>query len=182
MRVLRRLLLCATILVPLPVAAQEKAALVADSVAITGDTTLVAEGHVEVFYKGTRLTASRILYDQPTDRLTIDGPIVLDDGRGQIVLADQGALSGDLANVASALWHFEPTFDRAVAEVLAGTFKAADYGVYSFLKEGGCSLAPLGSFEGKVPAEAMALVAQREAAIRDGSFTVAIDDSEPKSS
>ncbi|SNX70536.1 LPS-assembly protein [Cereibacter ovatus] len=98
MRVLRRLLLCATILVPLPVAAQEKAALVADSVAITGDTTLVAEGHVEVFYKGTRLTASRILYDQPTDRLTIDGPIVLDDGRGQIVLADQGALSGDLAN------------------------------------------------------------------------------------
>ncbi|MEH6772396.1 MAG: BMP family protein [Cereibacter changlensis] len=84
--------------------------------------------------------------------------------------------------VASALWHFEPTFDKAVAEVMVGTFTAADYGVYSFMKEGGCSLAPLGTFEAKVPDSAKALVAEREAAIRDGSFTVAIDDSEPKSS
>ena len=82
--------------------------------------------------------------------------------------------------VASALWHFEPTLDRAIAEVKAGTFRAADYGVYSFMKEGGCSIAPLGTFEGKVPAEAMAMVAEKEKAIKDGSFTVAIDDSEPK--
>ena len=62
--------------------------------------------------------------------------------------------------VASALWHFEPTLAEAIAEVKAGTFKAADYGVYSFMKEGGCSLAPLGTFEGKVPEDAMALVAE----------------------
>ena len=84
--------------------------------------------------------------------------------------------------VASALWHFEPTLDKAIAEVNAGTFKADDYGVYSFMKEGGCSLAPLGTFEGKVPAEAVALVAEKEKAIKDGSFSVTIDDSEPKSS
>ncbi|HEV7255217.1 MAG TPA: BMP family protein [Mesorhizobium sp.] len=84
--------------------------------------------------------------------------------------------------VASALWHFEPTLDKAIAEVKGGTFKAADYGVYSFMKEGGCSVSPLGTFEGKVPAEAMALVAEREAAIKNGSFTVEIDDSEPKGS
>jgi basic membrane protein A and related proteins len=66
--------------------------------------------------------------------------------------------------------------------VLAGTFKAANYGVYSYMKEGGCSLSPLGTFEGKVPAEAMALVAEREAAIRAGTFTVTVDDTEPKSS
>jgi basic membrane lipoprotein Med (substrate-binding protein (PBP1-ABC) superfamily) len=83
--------------------------------------------------------------------------------------------------VASALWHFEPTLDKAIAEVKAGTFKAADYGVYSFMKNGGCSLAPLGTFEGKVPAELMAKVAEKEKAIKDGSFTVEIDDSEPKS-
>ncbi len=83
--------------------------------------------------------------------------------------------------VASALWHFEPTLDKAIAEVKAGTFKAADYGVYSFMKEGGCSLAPLGTFEGKVPAEAMAKVAEKEKAIKDGSFTVEINDGEPKS-
>jgi len=84
--------------------------------------------------------------------------------------------------VASALWDFAPTLAKAIAEVKAGTFKAADYGLYSFMKEGGCSLAPLGTFEGKVPAEAMALVAEKEKAIKDGSFTVAINDDEPKSS
>ncbi|MEL6678920.1 MAG: BMP family protein [Pseudomonadota bacterium] len=84
--------------------------------------------------------------------------------------------------VASALWHFEPTLDAAIAEVQAGTFAAADYGVYSFMKEGGCSLAPLGTFEGKVPEEAMALVQRREDAIRNGGYVVEIDDSEPVSS
>jgi basic membrane lipoprotein Med (substrate-binding protein (PBP1-ABC) superfamily) len=83
--------------------------------------------------------------------------------------------------VASALWHFEPTLDTAVARVKDGSFKAEDYGVYSFMKHGGCSLAPLGTFEGKVPAEVMTKVGEREAAIKDGSFTVEIDDNEPKS-
>ncbi len=84
--------------------------------------------------------------------------------------------------VASALWHFEPTMNAALAAVMAGSFTAENYGMYSFMKEGGCSLAPLGTFEGKVPEAATALVAEREAAIRDGSFTVEIDDGEPKSS
>jgi basic membrane lipoprotein Med (substrate-binding protein (PBP1-ABC) superfamily) len=83
--------------------------------------------------------------------------------------------------VASALWHFEPTLDAAVAAVRAGTFEAADYGVYSLMKNGGCSLAPLGTFEGKVPEAAMQLVDERKAAIRAGTFTVEVDDSEPKS-
>jgi basic membrane protein A len=82
--------------------------------------------------------------------------------------------------VASALWHFEPTLDAAIAQVKGGAFEAADYGIYSFMKEGGSSLAPLGTFEGKVPEAATALVAERTAAIMDGSFVVEIDDSEPK--
>ena len=84
--------------------------------------------------------------------------------------------------VASALWHFEPTMTAAIAAVKAGNFVADNYGVYSYMKSGGCSLAPLGTFEGKVPEAAMALVAEREAAIRAGTFTVTVDDSEPKSS
>ncbi|WP_145103617.1 BMP family protein [Cereibacter sediminicola] len=104
--------------------------------------------------------------------------------RGVLAIGNVIDTQGDYPDtvVASALWHFEPTFDRAVEEVQAGSFKAADYGVYSFMKEGGSSLAPLGTFEDKVPEEARALVAEREAAIRAGTFTVAIDDSEPKSS
>jgi len=84
--------------------------------------------------------------------------------------------------VASALWHFEPTLDHAIEKVKGGSFAAEDYGEYSSMKHGGCSLAPLGSFEGKVPADVMAKVAEREKAIKAGSFTVEINDNEPKSS
>ncbi|MEO3384660.1 BMP family protein [Mesorhizobium sp. CAU 1741] len=83
--------------------------------------------------------------------------------------------------VASAIWHFEPTLDKAIAEVKAGTFTAADYGVYSFMKEGGCSLAPLGTFEDKVPDNIKAMVADKEAAIKAGTFVVEINDEEPTS-
>jgi basic membrane protein A and related proteins len=83
--------------------------------------------------------------------------------------------------VASALWHFEPTLDTAIGKVTKGEFKAEDYGIYSYMKNGGCSLAPLGTFEGKVPAEAMKLVQEKEAAIKSGEFTVEINDEEPKS-
>lgn len=82
--------------------------------------------------------------------------------------------------VASAIWHFEPTMDAAIAAVKAGTFTAADYGTYSFMKEGGCSLAPFGTFEGKIPQAALDLVAAKAAAIKDGSLSVAINDDEPK--
>ncbi|WP_298438371.1 BMP family protein [uncultured Jannaschia sp.] len=84
--------------------------------------------------------------------------------------------------VASAIWHFEPTLDAAIAAVKAGEFTAADYGRFSFMDRGGSSLAPLGTFEGRVPQEALDLVAEREAAIRAGEFSVEINDDEPKSS
>jgi basic membrane protein A len=84
--------------------------------------------------------------------------------------------------VVSALWHFEPTLKAAVDRVRDGSFKAEDYGVFSFMKHGGCSLSPLGTFDGKVPAETMALVLEREAAIKAGLHSVEIVDSEPKSS
>jgi basic membrane protein A len=84
--------------------------------------------------------------------------------------------------VASALWHFEPTLTAALDAIAAGAFKADNYGVYSYMAAGGCSLAPLGTFEGKVPEAAMTLVAEREAAIKAGTHTVTIDDTEPKSS
>lgn len=84
--------------------------------------------------------------------------------------------------VASAIWHFEPTLDAAIAAVQNGTFTADDYGKYSFMSEEGSSLAPLGTFEGKVPQEAIDMVAEKEAAIKDGSFSVTINDETPTSS
>jgi basic membrane lipoprotein Med (substrate-binding protein (PBP1-ABC) superfamily) len=104
--------------------------------------------------------------------------------RGVLAIGNVIDTQGDYPDtvVASALWHFEPTLNAALAAVAAGGFTADDYGRYSFMKEGGSSLAPLGSFEGKVPEAAVKLVAEREAAIRAGSFAVAIDDGAPKSS
>lgn len=83
--------------------------------------------------------------------------------------------------VASALWHFEPSADRAIKLVKEGKFTAEDYGQYSMMKYKGSSLAPLGSFEKKVPADIVAKMKAKEKAIVDGKFTVKVDDSQPKS-
>jgi basic membrane protein A and related proteins len=84
--------------------------------------------------------------------------------------------------VASALWNMEPSIDRALKLVKDGKFKAEDYGPYSMMKHKGSELAPLGTFEKKVPAEIVAKVKARQDAILAGKFTVKVDDSQPKSS
>jgi LPS-assembly protein len=95
-RLLTCLLLALTL--ALPARAQEQATLISDSIEITGDTRLIAAGNVEVFYKGRRLKASRIVFDQATDRLVIEGPIVLTEASGNtIILASQAELQADLA-------------------------------------------------------------------------------------
>jgi basic membrane lipoprotein Med (substrate-binding protein (PBP1-ABC) superfamily) len=82
--------------------------------------------------------------------------------------------------VASALWNMEPTIDLAIKTVKAGQFKAEDYGPYSMMKHKGSELSPLGTFEGKVPKAVMDKVAARQKEILAGTFTVKIDDSQPK--
>ena len=84
--------------------------------------------------------------------------------------------------VASALWHMEPTIERALKAVGAGKFKAEDYGMYSMMKHKGSELAPLGTFEKKIPAELVAKVRAKERAILDGKFSVLVDDNAPKGS
>jgi basic membrane protein A len=83
--------------------------------------------------------------------------------------------------VSSALWNMEPSIDRALKLVKEGKFKAEDYAQYSTMKYKGAELAPLGTFEKKVPAEIVAKVKAREKEILDGKFTVKVDDSQPKS-
>ncbi|WP_157118677.1 BMP family protein [Azohydromonas lata] len=82
--------------------------------------------------------------------------------------------------VASALWNMEPTIEAALKKVKAGQFAAEDYGLYSAMKHKGAELAPLGTFEAKVPADLKAKVKAREKAILDGSFAVKVDDGAPK--
>jgi basic membrane protein A len=81
--------------------------------------------------------------------------------------------------VASALWHMEPSIDKALAAVAGGTFTADDYGPLSNLVPGGCSVAPLNAAD--VPMDVVDKVQAKEAAIRSGELKVAVDDTEPKS-
>lgn len=82
----------------IPARAQDSATLVSDSLEITGDTRLIADGNVEVFFKGRRLKAQRIVFDQATDRLEITGPIVLTEESGEtLILASQAELAADLS-------------------------------------------------------------------------------------
>ena len=80
--------------------------------------------------------------------------------------------------LASALWHMEATIDKAVANVAAGTFEAADYGQYSFMSYGGGSLV---LDESLVPADVVEAVLAREADIMGGLFRVNVNDDRPVS-
>ena len=83
--------------------------------------------------------------------------------------------------VSSALWNMEPTIDRALKAVKDGKFTPEDYGHFSMMKFKGSELAPLGTFEKKVPADVVAKVKAKEKAMLDGKFEVQVDDTPPKS-
>lgn len=88
--------------------------------------------------------------------------------------------SGDYPGtiMASALWHMEATIDKAVANVAAGAFEAADYGQYSFMAFGGGSLT---LDEKLVDAATVEAVKAKEAEILDGLFRVNVNDQRPVS-
>ena len=77
---------------------------------------------------------------------------------------------------ANAIWNFRPTVDAIVADVKAGKPVGRDYTEYSFMKYGGNDIVFVP--DGIDPKAIEAMEAKR-AAIKDGSFEVPIDNSEP---
>jgi len=80
--------------------------------------------------------------------------------------------------LASAIWHMEPTIDRAIEAVASGSFEPLDYGQFSFMGYGGGSLV---MDEALVPAETVTAVNARQAEIMDGLFRVNVNDQPPVS-
>lgn len=72
------------------------ATLVADQLRIEGADVLVAEGNVEALFGDTRLQARRVVFNRRDGTLRIDGPLVLNEGREVIILADQADMSDAL--------------------------------------------------------------------------------------
>lgn len=93
---LRPLLVALLLMTAGPLAAQDNATLVAERIFLTGNDLLTAEGAVEAYYQGARITAERVVYDASTDLLTITGPITLTDADGTVILADSAELSRDM--------------------------------------------------------------------------------------
>jgi basic membrane lipoprotein Med (substrate-binding protein (PBP1-ABC) superfamily) len=84
--------------------------------------------------------------------------------------------------VTSLIWHMRPTVD-AVVEQAKGGPEAVDLGEYSFMKVGGSELAPINTgIVGGVPDDLVAMVEEKEKAIKDGEFTTPVDESAPAGS
>lgn len=83
---------------PALAAAQNAATLVADRVELNGQDQLIASGNIEVLFEGSRLTASQIIFDQPSDTLRIVGPIFIQSSDGTVLTADSATLDPRLQN------------------------------------------------------------------------------------
>jgi LPS-assembly protein len=77
--------------------AQEAAHLIADRIEILPNGTLRASGSVTVWHGEVQVTARDITYASDEGRLSLTGPIKLQDGSGTVILADQADLSPDLS-------------------------------------------------------------------------------------
>lgn len=128
--------------------------------------------------------ASFAMLDRGADVLYAERFGVADAARDRKVLAIGNVIDTQQSYpetiVASALWFMEPTIDRALANVRDGRFTAEDYGEFSMMKHKGSDLAPLGTFESRVPKAIQDKVTERRRAILDGSFTVKVNDAQPK--
>lgn len=72
-------------------------ALVADNIRYDAALdALIATGNVEVFFGNQRLTAKQITYDNRTGNISAEGPLVLHDESGAVLLASQAELTPEL--------------------------------------------------------------------------------------
>ncbi len=95
------------------------ATLLADRLLIDSATRLIAEGNVEALFGSARLQARRVIYDRSTDRLVIEGPLVLSDGPDVVILADEAELSDGMRRglIRSARVVFDQQLQIAAARV-----------------------------------------------------------------
>ena len=93
------LALAALTTLPRPALAADPAMLIADQVYLAGNDRIVAEGNVEALQGRTRLTATRISFDQAEGTLKIEGPIrITEEGGDTLILADAAELDAELRN------------------------------------------------------------------------------------
>lgn len=94
-------------------------------------------------------------------------------------MLDQNSIAPEFV-VTGPVWNMTPTVEYIIAQVKAGTFQPIDLKEFSMMSKGGALLAPYHGFESKIPAELLAAVKEKEAAIKAGTFRVPIDEAQPE--
>ncbi|CAN5767062.1 BMP family protein [soil metagenome] len=85
--------------------------------------------------------------------------------------------------VTSLVWNMQPTVEALVSQVRDGSYEAQNLAEFSFMINGGSSLAPINTdVVVDVPPELVAQVDARQAEIMDGTFEVPIDEEAPAGS
>jgi len=97
-------------------------------------------------------------------------------------MSDQQELApGHVAT--SVTWNMAPTVTYVIDQVLAGSYTAQDLKDFSMVGKGGAALAPINAdVPGGIPEELAAQVAEKEAAIKAGTFRVDINEGTPPGS
>ena len=85
--------------------------------------------------------------------------------------------------VTSLVWNMQPTIEALVEQVSSGTYEAQNLAEYSFMVNGGSSIAEINTdIVVEVPEELLAAVEAQQEAILAGEFTTPVDESEPAGS
>jgi basic membrane lipoprotein Med (substrate-binding protein (PBP1-ABC) superfamily) len=83
----------------------------------------------------------------------------------------------------SLVWNMRPTVDEVIKEFKAGSLHSQNLGQFSFMKNGGSSLAPINSdVPGGIPQDLIDKVTAKQKDIMDGAFETPIDESAPAGS
>jgi basic membrane protein A and related proteins len=98
------------------------------------------------------------------------------------MMVDQQELAPDNV-VTSLVWNMQPTVEALVEQVSGDTYEAQNLAQYSFMINGGSSIAPINTdIVVEVPDDLVALVSEREAEILSGDFETPIDEEAPEGS
>lgn len=98
------------------------------------------------------------------------------------MMVDQQELAPDNV-VTSLVWDMQPTVEHLVEAVSAGEYEAENLAQFSFMANGGSSIAPINTdLVVEVPADLVTLVEDRQAEILDGTFETPIDEESPEGS
>jgi len=97
-------------------------------------------------------------------------------------MSDQESLAPEHV-ATSVTWNMEPTVKYVIDQVLAGSYTAQDLKDFSMVAKGGAALAPINTdVGGGIPDDLAALIAEREAEIKAGTFRVDINEAIPPGS